>query len=143
MSKPRTNVNVTLCRPVLRMPLGQATQALGAFNKMVAAPFPATEAFLIARTISKLNLNPDVTAAEAARVAAVRKFGVQSTDGQIAVPPEKMGKFTEEYGPVVLREVELDITPLPISILEHAPKMTPAEMLALEPFLKEKEEEKK
>ena len=70
---------------LLKMPVGQALNAHTALQKMMAAQFPAKQAFAISRNIARLGACPDVPACEAARLAAIRNFGVLLPDGGILV----------------------------------------------------------
>ena len=121
-------------RPRLRVNAGQALVALQALQKLAGANFPAMEAFQIAKAIATLNADTNVVAIDRTRHAMAKKHGVEK-DGMLSVPPEKMPAFLAEYGPVADASIEVDLAPLPFSILEHAPEMTPAELMALEPFL--------
>jgi hypothetical protein len=120
---------------LLKMPVGQALNAHTALQKMLAAQFPAKQAFAISRNIARLGACPDVPACEAARLAAIRNFGVPLPDGAgMTVPPERMAEFLAEFQPIAVAEIELDITPIPVAVLERAPDMSPSDMMALEPF---------
>ena len=66
-------------------------------------------------------------------MAMIRKHGVEK-DGAISVPPEKLPAFLAEYGPIAEKPIDFELTPLPMAILEHAPEMTPGDMIALEPL---------
>jgi hypothetical protein len=111
--------------------------ALESFQKLSAAagPLPAVDSFLIARVIAKLRNNPEVVATDAARRAAVQKHGKDNGQGQTVVSQDAIANFLAEYEPVASQLIELDIEPLPLSILEHAPKMTPEDMVPLVEFL--------
>jgi hypothetical protein len=119
--------------PSIRIKAGQAALAVQALQKLFNADFPAMEAFQLAMMTEILSTNSNVVATDKTRMAMIKKHGVEK-DGNLAVPPENMGAFLEEYMPVAERFIELPIIPLPCSILEHAPKMTPAEMMALKVF---------
>ena len=116
------------------IPVGQALQALELLQRWATAPFPAKDAYQIGRLTARLRMNPDLMAADQARATAVRKFGVEK-DGQISVPADKFQQFVDEYGPVANSTCELEMYQLPVSILEYAPPITPADMMTLEPFL--------
>ena len=118
------------------MPVGNAINALSSFQGLAASNFPARVAYRIGRLITRLQLNPDIMAAEKIRAAAVRKFGTEK-DAMISVDPDKQREFSDEYGPVASTMIDLDIQRLPVSILDHAPEMTPADMAVLEPFLED------
>ena len=119
--------------PRLRLAAGHAIVAIQALQKLMAAPFPAMEAFQIAKALAVLSVNPNVVATDRTRLAMVRKHGVEK-DGGVSVPPEKMPAFLAEYGAVAEKPVEFDLAPLPMAILEHAPEMTPGDMVALQPL---------
>lgn len=102
-----------------------------ALQKLSAASFPAKEAFALAKALAKLRSNADVIATDEARRACATRHGKDNGQGQTVVPPENFAAFIAEYEPIASQEIELDIEPLPLSILDHAPEMTPEDMLAL------------
>ena len=117
------------------IPVGQALQALQVLQRMATVQFPvAMHAYRIGRVIARLQMHPDLMAADEARATAVRKFGAEK-DGQISVAPDRIAEFSAQYGPIAVLPVSLEVPKLPVAILEHAPPMTPADMMALEPFL--------
>ena len=88
---------------LLKMPVGQALNAHTALQKMMAAQFPAKQAFAISRNIARLGACPDVPACEAARLASIRNFGVPLPDGAgMTVPPERMAEFLAEFQPIAV-----------------------------------------
>ncbi len=119
--------------PRLRLAAGQAIVAIQSLQKLMAAPFPAMEAFQIAKALAVLSANPNVVATDRTRLAMVRKHGVEKQGG-ISVPPEKLPAFLAEYGPIAEKPIDFELTPLPMAILGHAPEMTPGDMIALEPL---------
>ena len=123
-------------QPRLRVRAAHALAAIQALQKLSGANFPAMEAFQIAKTLATLTANTTLVATDKTRLAMAKKYGAEK-DGMITVPPDKMLAFIADYGPVADAFVELDLARLPFSILEHAPQMTPAEMMALQPFLAE------
>lgn len=120
----------------ITIPRVQALHAAQGLQKLMASNFPARDAFRISKLVATLNANPDLTALEAVRSATVQRFGVKE-NGAITVPPERMPEFLAEYEPVAMTPMELEIVPLPASVLDHAPEMTPQDMLTLEPFFEE------
>ena len=118
----------------ISIPVGQALQALEVLQQWGAASFPAKQAFQIGKLSARLRLHPDVIAADQARMAAFKKFGAE-VEGRIKIPPQQLKQFSDEYSPVANSPCEIEAQRLPISILEHAPNMTPDEMTMLEPFL--------
>lgn len=121
-------------RPGVCVAAGQALVALQALQKLAGANFPAMLAFQIAKAIATLTADTNVVAIDRTRHAMAKKHGVEH-NGVLTVPPEKMPGFIAEYAPVADALIEVEVTPLPFSILEHAPEMTPAELMALQPFL--------
>ena len=74
------------------------------------------------------------------RIEAVKKYGVKQEDGNISIPAEKMEEFNIEMGKVLSEEIELDVQPIPCSLLEQTGvKMSPLEISLLEKFLEENE----
>ena len=118
---------------LITMPVGRAVQALQALQKMGQGSFPAREAYWIARLTNRLQDHPDIAAADQYRNASIRKFGVEK-EGMISVPTDKLAEFAAEYESVAVLPVDLEVTLLDLSILEHAPPMQPTEMAVLEPF---------
>ncbi len=120
--------------PALEIPAGQALQALQTLQRMAISDFPAREAYAIARVIARLQANPDLIATDEARRSIARKFGAEK-DGVISVPPDKTAAFLAEYEPIASERIALGIPLIPLSILDHAPAMKPADLVTLEPFL--------
>ena len=120
-----------------QIPVGLALQALQTLQKMSSANFPAMDAFRIAKLTAMLSANPDVLAADKTRLALFQKYG-EEKDGRITIPsPARQIEFAAEFGPVAEQQITLSLALLPLSILEHAPEMTPGEMQALSTFLTE------
>ena len=120
----------------ITLPVGQALQALQALQRLGSAPLAARDAFAIARATARLLAVPEIVATEAARMAAVRSHGKQ-VGGNYTVPPECMEAFVAEFQPIALRPVSLPGIRIPLSALEAAPAITPAEMMVLDPLLDE------
>jgi len=120
----------------ITMPAGQALQALQTLQRLGSAPLAARDAFAIARATARLLAVPEIVATEAARMAAVRSHGKQVGENY-TVPPECMEAFVAEFQPIALRPVRLSGIRIPLSALEAAPAITPAEMMVLDPLLDE------
>ena len=123
----------------IKLPAGQALQALQALQRVFEARFPAKLARKIAKAIAVLSANPDIIATEKTRLVTIRKYGVEATNGSITVPPEQLISFSEEYGPIATESIGIEMNRLPVEILDYLPDacMTPADMAALEPFWEE------
>jgi hypothetical protein len=119
---------------ITTLPVGQLLNASTALQKLSQAVYPAKIAFAISKNIARVNSCPDVAACEAARQATIRRLGVTDDQGNVTVPPAAMAAFQAEFQPIAMGLIELDITPIPLSALEHAPAMSPVDMMALEPF---------
>ena len=122
----------------IKLPVGQAIEALRVLQKLAGANFPALDAYRIGRMMARMEMHPDIVAADRSRVDLIRKHGVEK-DGNVSVPSEKMEDFARDYGPIAVTGVELELHRLPLEILANAPQMTPIDMKTLEPFLKEEE----
>lgn len=116
--------------------VGRALEALRILERLAASPYPARAAYRIGRLVARLQMNPDVIAAEKTRQEVVRKLGVEK-DGQISVPADKLQCFSDEYGSVAAVVVELDIVKLPVSVFEDGPYISPADMVILQDFVEE------
>jgi hypothetical protein len=123
----------------LTMPSGQAFQALQALQRMATMDeFPGALSYRIARVIARLQINPDLMAFDTARAAIVRKL----SGGAPSLPADKLPEFMAEYDPLAMTPITLDLPRLPLAILDHAAKIKPADVMALEPFLEEEGESK-
>lgn len=120
----------------ISLPVGRALEALRILERLASAPYPARAAYRIGRLLARLQMNPDITAAENSRRTTVQKFGIEK-DGQISVPPEQMLAFSEDYGPVAATVVTLDVFQLPLAVFDDGPAIAPADMAGLQDFLTE------
>jgi len=105
-----------------------------ALTKLMNLDLPVNVAFRLSR-IAKLvgDVFQDI---EVQRVKLVEKHGVPSGPG-FKVEPENVAVFEDELNLLLDTEtVTLDVAPIILNMLGDV-KLTPMEMLALEPFLAE------
>jgi hypothetical protein len=120
----------------ITIPTGQALEALIALQHICGAEkMPASARYAFTRTLLRLQANPDLTAAETTRVAAIQRLG-ETKDGRSEVKPENFDKFLAEYSPVAATPVDLDIPLIQAAHLEFAPELSMREVQALDPFLR-------
>lgn len=128
-----------------KVPVGQALQVLNTCQKLASAPFADVMlAYAIGKTLAKLQMNPDVLAAETARGAIAKKHAGDLPN----VPKDKLAAFSAELTPVFMEPVKLDIKRLPVTVPELAKEAQSAniplsalELMALEEFCKKEETE--
>jgi hypothetical protein len=119
------------------MTAGHATQVLQVLHKLLLVEsMSANEVFRVADWLEVLSADSTVAATERTRVLMLKKHGEPTADGSgVTLPPARMAAFVAEFGPIANKHVEFDLNPLPRLVLSHLPKPTPADILALRPFL--------
>lgn len=122
-------------RPSFTVQVGEAVAALEPLSRIAGIAMPsAREAFAVARLFGSLRADPDVQGGEAARLAMFSKYG-EKKDGKLHVGADKLPLLIAEYRPIAERKIEFLLAKLPLSILDSIGPVSPAEMLALQPFL--------
>lgn len=119
------------------LPIGRALEALRVLDPIASMPHPvARSAYRIGRLLARLQMHPDIVAAEKTRQAAVRKVGVEK-DGVTSVPPERLQEFTDDYGPVAATLAVFEVAKLPVSAFDGLSGVSGADMAALQDFLED------
>jgi hypothetical protein len=146
----------------LTVPIGQAVQVLQVLQTLAAhKPEGVTTGvyrYPMARVINRLVANPDLMAADKVRVEAVQKYGQAppcpqcggdelkkkecpachgsgTVNGALFVPSDKAAEFLAEWQPIAVKAITLDVPRIPARLLQYAPDISVADMMALEPFL--------
>lgn len=93
---------------------------------------PARTSFKIALLVKKVL--PILQTFEEQRNNIIVKLGQKSEDGTYVVPPERMPEANKYLGDIGEEIVEIDFTPIDISLLGDI-EIKPAHLLLLDPFL--------
>ena len=120
----------------MELKLVEVQRAQKAFQKVMNADLPVRVAFRLSRLAKAVD---DVFAdIEKQRVKLVEKYGEQAENGDgVRVKTENIAKFQQEFAELLAEEtVTLKTDKIELEVLEGV-KLTPLEMLALEPFLVE------
>lgn len=103
-------------------------------NKLLSTSLPVVGSFKVLRLAKQLvDVQNDL---ESQRVKLVEKYGEKNENGGFSVTEQNMEPFKTEFSSLLETEVEVLFEPFSISLLGDV-KLTPIELMVLEPFLKE------
>ena len=125
----------------VKMKLSEITETYNALNRILNAPITAKSAYRISRALSKVvSIIKDF---DKAKQKLLEKYGDKQEKGGYKVPEsaEKKAALDDEFEDLLAQETELEIFPIPMNWLDEI-RITPAELLALDKFITEPEEEK-
>lgn len=116
----------------MKVSLAQVRQAENILRKLAAESLPAIVAFQVSRVLKAAN----ELLGESREIERklFEKYGKQSGPDSITILPENEEAFRKEITELFSVEEELVCKPLALNTLETV-KITPAELIALEPFL--------
>jgi hypothetical protein len=127
----------------MKVNLRDLRAAQPAFQKLMNLDLPIKIAFKLSRIAKAVNdVYQDI---ERQREALVRKHGAEAEHGSFAVKPENIAVFTKELDDFLNEGIEVDIEPVSLDTIVEVEdiKMSPLELLTLEPFAFKKEERPK
>lgn len=122
---------------MMKLRLLDVQRAQMVWNKVSQCEFDVKVSFKVMRLLKELTeLYSDI---ETIRADLVKKLG-DETEGRdkIKVKDENIQEFHSQMGELLQEEVELQASPFDLDMLSGV-KLTPADMMALEPFLKQDE----
>lgn len=125
----------------MKITLYNLMQSMPIFQKLVVQPFPAKQAFLLARLTKKLD--EEMTNFNDCRRELILKYAQKDTNGEAIFENDSVklmegteAAFQKESVDLLNTEIELAITPIKLDWLENA-TLTPQEMATIEPFIEE------
>ena len=109
------------------------------FTKILQHEFTGKQSFIIGRILKALNNEAEMfnkTREEMLKkYAAVNEEGkIIVIDGNVKIREGEMGNFQKEINELLYTLLEINVNKIPLDWLENL-KLTPQEMLILEPFL--------
>ena len=119
----------------MKVTIGTFRLAQEALSKLLTTELPVKVAFRLGRLfkIAQENLKE----VEDQRVKLVTKYGTKDEEsGELQVTEEKLEEFQNDFISLLEEKVEVDYEPVGLDDLGDI-KLTPVEISALEPFLKE------
>lgn len=129
---------------MIEVKVSQLLQVQDILREMVEMEFPVAEAIktmVLAKEVEeKLKIVNDL------RKKIINKYGEKDQNGevktnsygQISIPPDKVNEYIEEYHNYENGSITIQSDLLPRSVLEYVTKITPKNLLAIEPFLEKK-----
>lgn len=111
--------------------IGNILQARSAIETLTKAPLSAKKSYEIAKMLKALTV--EFESFEAARVDAVKRYGVEQEDGNFSVDPNNQD-FIKEINELVGSEISIDRDPIDLSAFVEQINLSVAEILSLEPF---------
>jgi len=122
---------------MLKLTLRQIAPMINSLNSVMNLPLPARDSYRLG-VAAKL-IQERITVYEQARQNLVNKYGEKiEQEGVIRVKPENIDSFSKEIENLLQEEVEVNITPIPISLLGEA-KVSAVDMANLAPFFSDTE----
>lgn len=92
-------------------------------------PMPVKGAYRLGRLYAKML--PEFKAIEDRRNAIILDLAKGSMAAVPTVPDDKMDEFRAQWGEIASEEIELDVEPVPVSLLEGPGLFTAQELMAL------------
>lgn len=109
------------------------------FKTILKTPQEARLSYRLAKMLNKFV--PTMDKIDDQGNALVRKHG-EVQGGQYRVPPDRQEAFTAEFVAYLEQEVEINLEPIPFELIEKTGiKITPDDMIALQQFIEEPNEE--
>lgn len=109
-------------------------------QRLTAIDFKAKTSWQIYKLIAAAE--KEMNAFQDTRMKVVQKYAEKDENGEMVVkndeykiPDDQMENFTNEINELLMSEVELNASPIPLEDLDAA-NFKPTEMIIMEPFLK-------
>jgi D-lyxose ketol-isomerase len=95
-------------------------EIVNAIKEISKISLPVTASFRLAKLVSELGTSLDIF--EKQRNELVKKYGIEKEDqkGTFVVSQENMSKFIEEINSLIQEQIEVQFTPIPLSILNDS-----------------------
>lgn len=127
----------------MKMTKGELKNAEQALHRIMTSPTDFKLAYRLGKILKKVNV--ELVALEEARIKLIDKYGEKDEKKGMKVPEANMEVFTKEYTAILAEEIDLDVVPVPMDLLERSGiKITTVELNAVEKLIETlKEEEAK
>jgi hypothetical protein len=137
MSQKKIKCGATNKAPTENPPIqvGEAVESVAALAKLASASMPPRMAYDVMLLLAELRQCPEVIACSKAKDAAMQRHGKDVGGGHYEFTPEQMASFSAEYAPIAAATLKVAAKRLPLTVLDHAPQMSPNDIFALRPFL--------
>lgn len=121
----------------MKVKQGVIRDAQAGFVAIMQAQMPIKLAWSVGRNLRKLDMS--MADFEKPRMELIKKYGAKDEKtGGVQVTPENMEAFNKEYDELADKEVDVDIWKISLDKLSGAGvKLTPAQLLSIEPFIED------
>lgn len=116
----------------MKLKISQIVTMQQPIQKLMQENMPIKAAYRLSRIANIID--QEMQTIEQKRAELVKKYGEDNGEGNYKVKPENLTIFYNEYQNLLDEEVDLNISPIQIEMLENT-KMSPAAINALEPIL--------
>lgn len=116
----------------MRLKLSQLLRMQQPLRDLMQQKMTARAAFRMTRIARQVD--QELHALEQQRRELIKRYGEEIEEGGYQVTAENMTAFQSEYQSLLDEEVDLDVSPIPVEMLEEA-QITPASLSAIEPLL--------
>lgn len=129
---------------MIKLKLGDLVNSVGILQRLAQMDFKAKTSWQVSKLLTAAE--KEIQTFNEARMKVVQKYGEKDANGELItneegncqIPAEVGNDFANEINELLMSEVELNVSSIPLEDLDTA-DFKPTDMVIMEPFLKVEE----